>query len=188
MDWRHRQRRRQAFSEIGHAHELTFSCYNRFKFLSADRACQWLADAINLARVKISFQLWAYVFMPEHVHLIIFPNAGDDVSAILKAIKEPVGRVAIQYLITNASQWLPRVTRRRGKRVERLFWESGGGYDRNVNEAKTLCAMIDYIHMNPVRRGLVECSTDWKWSSASWFEGSGGNSLPPDSIPPDWIA
>ena len=34
--------------------------------------------------------------------------------------------------------------------------ESGGGYDRNVTEPKTLTATIDYIHMNPVRAGKVE--------------------------------
>ena len=36
-----------------------------------------------------------------------------------------------------------------------LFWQSGGGFDRNVNEPRALMAMIDYIHLNPVRRGLV---------------------------------
>jgi hypothetical protein len=29
--------------------------------------------------------------------------------------------------------------------------------------------MIDYIHNNPVRRGLVDQSTDWPWSSAQFY-------------------
>jgi putative transposase len=29
-------------------------------------------------------------------------------------------------------------------------------------------AAIDYIHLNPVRRGLCERCTDWKWSSARY--------------------
>src|SRR5262249_17301291 len=56
-------------------------------------------------------------------------------------------------------------------RVERLFWQSGGGFVRNIVEPRTLMAMIDCIHMNPVRRGLVERPTDWKWSSAGWYAG-----------------
>jgi hypothetical protein len=28
---------------------------------------------------------------------------------------------------------------------------------------------IDYIHNNPVTRGLVEQATDWRWSSARWY-------------------
>ena len=31
--------------------------------------------------------------------------------------------------------------------------------------------MIEYIHANPVRRGLVERAEDWEWSSARWYAG-----------------
>jgi putative transposase len=31
--------------------------------------------------------------------------------------------------------------------------------------------MIDYIHANPVRRGLVTRAEDWEWSSARWYAG-----------------
>jgi len=34
-----------------------------------------------------------------------------------------------------------------------------------------LRAMIDYIHANPVRRGLVARAEDWEWSSARWYAG-----------------
>lgn len=64
----------QAIYTPGHSHELTFSCFRRFAFLKAERTCQWLADAIQTARVKHSFDLWAYVFMPDHVHLIVHPR------------------------------------------------------------------------------------------------------------------
>jgi putative transposase len=83
--------------------------------------------------------------------------------------------------------WLPRITRRRGQKVERLFWQSGGGYDRNLDQPSTLLGNIDYIHMNPVRRGLAQSATDWKWSSARWFAGRKGTLLLPDPIPPDWL-
>ena len=58
----------------GHAHELTFCCYRKQKFLAKDRTCKWLADAIDAARMKHCFSLWAYVFMPEHVHLLVNPT------------------------------------------------------------------------------------------------------------------
>jgi hypothetical protein len=31
--------------------------------------------------------------------------------------------------------------------------------------------MIDYLHTNPVRRGLVAKAEDWEWSSARWYAG-----------------
>lgn len=124
--------------------------------------------------------------MPEHVHLVVYPlKPKYETSEILKAIKEPVERQAVSYV--NAPEWIPRITRRRGKRTESCFWQSGGGFDSNVIEPAALWQMIEYIHFDPVRRGLAERASDWKWSSAAWYEGSGSNGLAPDSIPLDWM-
>jgi putative transposase len=90
MDWRKRLMRRPALNEPGHAHELTFTCFRSYPFLRAERTCQWLADAVNEARQELDFALWAYVFMPEHVHLLVLPRLADyQISAILTAIKNP---------------------------------------------------------------------------------------------------
>jgi REP-associated tyrosine transposase len=152
----HRSQRRNC-NDSGHAHELTFTCYKNCQFLKAERTCLWLAEAIEDARLEWNFALWAYVFMPEHVHLLLYPRDKEyDIASIRDAIKSPVGRKGIKYIEEQAPHWLPRVTRKRGKKTERLFWQSGGGYDRNAIEPGTLIEMIDYIHMNPVRRGLVE--------------------------------
>jgi hypothetical protein len=40
-----------------------------------------------------------------------------------------------------------------------------------VASAAALRAVIDYIHANPVRRGLVARPEDWEWSSARWYAG-----------------
>jgi putative transposase len=184
MHWQDRDQRRPAINAPGHAHELTFSCFRAFKFLAAERTCEWLAESIDEARKTFDFALWAFVFMPEHVHLIIHPHQAEyDIRVILKAIKEPVGRKAVKYLVKNKSEWLPRITVRRGKRIERRFWQAGGGYDRNIIEPKTLWSMIEYIHQNPVRRGLVVHATEWKWSSAGWYAGKPTNWLIPDPLP-----
>ena len=123
MDWRLRSMRRPAINDPGQPHELTFCCYRRYPFLEADRTCQWLADALDEARNDLDFALWAYVFMPEHVHLIVYPRRPIyNIPIILKAIKEPVGRKAIKYLCDHAPHWLPRITVQRGQRRERRFW------------------------------------------------------------------
>jgi putative transposase len=183
----HATPRRRASNEPWHAHMLTFSCYRKYPLLKAERTCLWLAEAIVAARDKCDFSLWAYVFMPDHVHLIVHPRRPDALlSTILRSIKEPVGRRAIQFLKRHAPEWFPRLAVRRGLRVEHRFWQSGGGYDRNIIEPGTLLAMIDYIHLNPNRRGLSDRPSDWRWSSAAWFEGKEADVLVPDRIPPEW--
>jgi REP element-mobilizing transposase RayT len=132
--------------------------------------------------VKLTNPLaWVLGFMPEHVHLLVYPRRPNyKIKVIVKEIKELVGRQAVKHLRAKAPQWLPRITVRRGRRLERRFWQAGGGFDRNAFEPKTLLAMIEYIHANPVRRNLAARAEDWKWSSAGWFEGK--NSLRPDPI------
>ena len=189
MDWRFRLQRRPVVNEPGHAHELTFTCYHRYQFLRAERTCAWLATAIDQARARYDFALWAYVFMPEHVHLVVYPRRQVyDIRQIRTAIKEPVGRQAMAYMEENAPEWLPRVTVRRGHRTERRFWQAGGGYDRNIWEVQTLMAVIEYVHANPVRRGLVVQAADWKWSSAGWLEQVWRNLLVPDPIDPKQLS
>ena len=181
MHWRDRSMRRPAMDEPGHAHELTFTCFHRFPFLQAERTCQWLADVIDQARQELHFAVWAYVFMPEHVHVLIVPTQPVyQVSRILSAIKEPVARKAIKHMAEHSPAWLPRVTVKRGKRRRHYFWQPGGGVDNNATDPRVLLRMIGYIHANPMRRGLVAKAEDWKWSSAGWQADK--NSLRPDPI------
>lgn len=188
MDYRKRQQRPRAYNDPGHAHELTFSCFHRFAFLSKDRTCQWLADAIREVKGELHYSLWAYVFMPDHVHLVVFPQEPQyDDADFLKRIKEPVSRQAIAFLKAESPEWLPRIRVERGKHVEHHFWQPGRGHDRNIIMTRTLREMIDYIHLNPVRKGLVAEAREWRWSSAGWFEGHPLNDLEPDPIPWDWL-
>ena len=190
MRTRKRRGRQRHYNEPGHAHELTFSCFHGFPFLRADRTCSWLAESIEKARVALDFAVWAYVFMPDHAHLLICPRQPDyNISEILRSIKNPVSRAALSWLRENSPDWLNRVRMQRGKRVEYHFWQSGGGYDRNVDEPRTLRSMIEYIHLNPVRKGLVTKAADWNWSSAAWFQTSVPRCpLVPNRIPPEWGA
>jgi putative transposase len=167
------RKRCRRYDVPGDAHELTFSCYRRLPLLARDRTRGWLVEAIAAARLKARFDLWAYVIMPEHVHLLIRPRGpGVGVSGILWRVKRPVGRRAVEHLRAHAPSFLPRLTVTRGDGTqESRFWQAGGGYDRNIVEATTLLSVIDYIHQNPVRRGLVERAEDWDWSSAGWYAG-----------------
>jgi putative transposase len=156
----------------GDAHALTFSCFKLRPFLSRDRSCEWFIDALTAARDKHAFDLWAFVVMPEHVHVLLHPTLPEySISAILASIKLPVSRRAAQYVRQHSPRFLEQMTDRQpnGKHCVR-FWQRGGGYDRNLRSPRYVWEMIDYIHDNPVRCGLCDCPTDWKWSSARYFE------------------
>jgi putative transposase len=157
----------------GDAHSLTFSCFRRQPFLSKDSSRQWLVDAIDRARVIHRFHVWAYVIMPEHAHLLIWPTKKEyDISDVLISIKKSVAQRALVFVRRHAPEFLPRMEDwQRNGIVHYRFWQRGGGYDRNVFEPATVFEQIEYIHNNPVRRGLCASPEDWYWSSAADYAG-----------------
>lgn len=148
-------KRCQRWDVVGQAHALTFSCYRSRPFLAKQRTCNWLVEAIDAARRRHAFDLWASVFMPNHVHLVVYPKGTkSSISRILLAIKQPVARRAIRYRRTQKPDGLGLLATDQQARPYR-FWQKGGGYDRNIAQVATLIDTIRYIHNNPVRRQLV---------------------------------
>jgi len=178
---------RRSVDEPGHAHELTFSCYRSLPLLSNDSTRLWLLDALRQARSKLDLELWAYVIMPEHVHILLLPCADTyRTSSILQAIKQPVSRRALHWLRRQRDPQLRSLRHvRRNGHVGYHFWQPGGGYDRNITSPRVAWQAVDYIHNNPVRRGLVDGAVDWPWSSARWYAGCDDVQLAMDGGPPD---
>jgi putative transposase len=159
----------KAVDAPGEAHALTFSCFRRQAFLSRDRSRLWTIEAIRRAISEHKFHLWAYVLMPEHVHLLVCP--GEPVystSAFLKSIKKSVANRAVRYVREHAPTFLDRMADRQPNgSIAYRFWQRARGYDRNLWSPRYIWETIDYIHANPVRRNLCERPEDWIWSSAS---------------------
>ena len=145
--------KRKARNTPGHSHYFTCSTFHRKPYLLDERVCEALAKRINEAAKEHNFVVLAYVFMPDHIHLLIHPlNEIYEMEIIMKAIKQGVSNKA------KARGWIPTD-----------LWERGGGYDRNVFTAKVRLNAIRYIHNNPVVEGLAEEPIDYFWSSAKWY-------------------
>lgn len=112
-----------------------------------------LSKLINKAAQRHNFLVLAYVFMSDHVHLLVHPlNEDYEMSALLKALKQGPSQSARKH------NW-----------IDTLLWQRGGWYDDNTvgNEARQ--KIIDYIHQNPVRKGLIDEASQFRWSSANWY-------------------
>ena len=164
---------RRSWNDPGHAHDLTYSCHHRLPLLSRSRVRRWIVDAFERTRDELDVALWAYVIMPEHVHVLLHPRAPDyHMRRLLALLKQPVAKAARGWLEETArTKWLQRLTVVYPSRRVFRFWQPGGGFDHNVIREKTLSTIVDYIHANPVRRGLVPEPTQWEWSSARFWDG-----------------
>jgi putative transposase len=112
------------------------------------------ARVVRQRREKYHFLLTAWAFLPDHWHAIIFPRFPVTISRVMESIK--VGST----LRINAS-----------RKESGLLWQPRF-FDRAVRTVKEYYEKVEYIHLNPVRAGVVERAEDWPWSSARDYTGS----------------
>ncbi|MDP1660764.1 MAG: hypothetical protein Q8L55_02515 [Phycisphaerales bacterium] len=182
------RKKRRVYDLPGHAHELTFSCYHLRPYLRSERSRQWVIDAIDRARTAHGFQLWAFVVMSTHVHLLVFRPPRDGplgVPVVLQSIKQSVSRRAAAWVRAHAPERISDFeVREPGGKKRFRFWQEGGGYDRNIFSAEAAWNSVGYMHQNPVEAGLCAEPEDWAWSSARWYARRGDALLACDGRPP----
>ena len=175
------RRHRTRFETPGHVRFLTFSCYRRLALFQNDAIKTAFAEHLERCRASGAFSLFGCVIMPEYIHLLMRPNLPDHpVSAILRRLKEPFARQVIRRWRELEAPVLPRIVDSRG-RVR--FWQRGGGYDRNIVSEDEYFEKLEYMHMNPITRGLVNGAVVWPWSSARWYGGDGRGIVQIDNGP-----
>jgi putative transposase len=155
------------FNVPGHVHFLTFSCYRRMPLLTNDLWCLWLAESISRSSEKHDIALWAYVFMPDHVHLLVRPRRQTyNISDFLRSVKSSSAKRILHTLRKAGSPLLVEL-RPSGATADSQFrfWQAGPGYDKNIWTLEKAVEKANYCHRNPVARGLVTSPSDWKWSS-----------------------
>ena len=130
------------FQHTGSFHFLTFSCYQRRPYLGRAAARDIFIAALERMRIRYAFVVVGYVVMPEHVHLLTNEPRIDTLDRTIQALKLSVA-----------------------KRIKiHPFWQARY-YDFNVWNPEKTTEKLNYIHRNPVKRGLVSRPEDWKWSS-----------------------
>jgi putative transposase len=162
----------------GHLHFLTFSCYRRLPLLGTVRARNTFVKALASIRERYQFLVVGYVVMPEHVHLLISEGPKCTPSTVLKVLKQRVSRdLRKQRRRVPAGQM--RLAFKEGDAGLPRFWQPRF-YDFNVYSAKKKREKINYMHSNPVRRGLVTNPGEWVWSSFLFYERGAGGLVPID--------
>ncbi|RYG24968.1 hypothetical protein EON82_08850 [bacterium] len=163
------RRTRKAWNVPHQAHALTFSVSERRPFLLLAGAADAFLNALDEARHELRFELWAYVVMPEHVHLVLNPTQESyTMESILSGIKKRSAKAI--FRIHPQVREACRVVRLK-RNDEFRFWMVGGGYDRNLYSAQEAWEKIHYAHDNPVRRGLCEDPREYLWSSLRAYRG-----------------
>lgn len=156
-------RPRQIVDDVLYAHFVTFSVDGRRRLLDHDHPKRILLGVLNSQLQAFRARCIGFVIMPDHVHAIVwFPETGQ-----LTRFMHGWKRIS-SYHIRN---WYHREAPNYfvGFGEGRRFWQPKY-YAFEIYDRAKLEEKLTYMHLNPVRAGLVEKAGDWKWSSARRYE------------------
>ena len=94
------------------------------------------------------YELSAWVVMPNHVHVVVWPMPGHTLSDILHSWKSFTSKAANKLLCRTGE-----------------FWQKKS-FDHWIRDDAERARLAAYVENNPGKARLCKASEDWKWSSA----------------------
>jgi putative transposase len=120
---------------------------NRQTLFTSDKDVVAYAHWLEEGAVKFDVQVHGWVFMTNHVHLLLTPRSDDALSRLFQYL----GRLYVRYFNFAYA--------RSGTLFEGRFKSS------LVQQEHYLLTCLRYIELNPVRAGMVTDPGDYRWSS-----------------------
>ena len=120
---------------------------------------------LEQTRQAYHFVIQGYVVMPEHVHLLIGEPERANPSIVIQAAKQ---RLAQSVIETWRAEHPGASWPWRDSAGECHFWQRRF-YDFVVWTEKKVTEKLNYMHENPVKRGLAAKPEDWQWSSFRYY-------------------
>jgi putative transposase len=131
-------------------------------------------DSLDYLQKSDRMRVFAYVIMENHLHLIA---SAKDLSKELGDFESYSARKIIDYLKERHSDRVLTELKlhKVPHKVDRTYqvWQEGS-HPEIIQSVEMLRQKIEYIHLNPVRRGYVDNPVDWRYSSARNYAGGNG--------------
>jgi putative transposase len=127
-----------------------------------------LLDSIRYCQKNKGLEVYAWVVMSNHIHLIVRSQTGQ-LSNTIRDFKKYTSRQLIEAIKNNPMEsrkdWLLWLFR---KEEGSWFWEEGF-HPEEIRTTDFFRSKVDYIHFNPVRAGIVEKEEEYLLSSCGDF-------------------
>ena len=134
-----------------YTYHVTWGTADRRPILCDGSLSMRLIDVLKEKTRNTGMQIYAYCLMPDHVHLLLCPEAGSDVIRFVQAYKSKTTRV----------YW--------GLGGHGKFWQRGF-YDHILRDEEDVKEVARYVLGNPVRKGLIEDPLEYPFSGSCVFE------------------
>ncbi len=152
----------------GSIYYITSVIYSRTKIFTAPSFVVPIIDSLNYYRYQYSIKIIGYVVMPDHLHLLLYPLIESAITAFMRDFKRfTSGRITRQAKVEEKRDWISMFEQAGTKteRAEFKVWQDSF-WEQNIYTEDFIKQKMDYIHMNPVRAGLVSSAIEYPYSSA----------------------
>jgi REP element-mobilizing transposase RayT len=132
-----------------------------------------IIDALKYCIANKGLNIYAYVIMTNHIHLIVNTDEGFELKNTIRDFKRHTSTAITKLIISEPEsrrEWLMSLfgiaATETSKKQEIKFWQTGNHAIELYSE-KFVWEKINYIHNNPVRAKFVKKPEDWIYSSMS---------------------
>ena len=144
-------------------HFLTFSTYQRRRFLDSAEPRDVVLEALQKCLQTNDALCAGYVIMPDHVHALISGGGDFSISSFVQVWKKTSSYRLRRFFSINLDRYAQLCPQ------DCPIWQARF-YDFNIDTEQKLMEKLTYMHDNPVTAGLAESVLDWNWSSARYYE------------------
>jgi REP element-mobilizing transposase RayT len=152
-------------------HYLTFTTVEWADVFTRQIYKDIIIENLNYCIKEKGMVIFGYVIMSNHVHIIV-QSSQNDLSGLIRDFKKFTAKAIINQIKTGKEsrrEWLlelfSKATESHNRNKTYQFWRYGN-HPEEIYSQKFLWSKLDYIHLNPVRAGLVEKASHYLYSSA----------------------
>lgn len=135
-----------------------------------------IIDSLKHCKKEKELEVFAYVIMSNHLHLIV-RSQELELSNIIRDFKKFTSKKiidTIKEIPESRKEWMlwmmERAAKKHSRNKKHQFWQQNN-HPEELLSNKFIKQKIQYIHENPVRAGLVTLPEDYRYSSARNYTG-----------------
>ncbi|HHE38394.1 MAG TPA: hypothetical protein ENL20_07450 [Candidatus Cloacimonetes bacterium] len=151
---------------------MTFTVVANIPVFTSSGYMDIIIENFKFYRDNENLKIFYYVIMDNHIHLV--GSHHDNIARIIQSLKKYTAKEILKLLETDSRQWILYLLKYFKKKYKKestyQFWQEGS-HPEMIFNLKILNQKANYIHQNPVKRGLVEEEQDWLYSSARNIHG-----------------
>ncbi|MFD2161501.1 transposase [Paradesertivirga mongoliensis] len=161
------------FGDNTKPHFITFSVVNWIDVFTRESYKQLLIESLDFCIKEKGLILHAWIIMSNHVHLIASAKGGFELAALIRDLKKFTSRMIIESIGSNGQEsrkeWMIWMFKRAGaansnNKVYQFWQQDNHPIELSTNEM--MDQRLNYLHENPVRAGIVNFASHYKYSSA----------------------